>query len=212
MTTSHERDRSGERMIDWAELHRRLEVSRIALERGLAISSEEKREILRSRARLLARDTQGAKPAFQSIEILEFLLASEHYGIEIEHIREVCPLTEFATLPGAPPFVLGLINVRGQILSIIDIRKFFDVPEKDLTDLNKVIIVEKQRMELGILADAVLGVRSIAFEDLQPSLPTLTGIRAAYLQGIAKELAVLDVEKILSDEKIVVDDQVNGST
>ena len=68
-------------------------------------------------------------------------------------------------------------------------------------------------MELGILADAILGVRSITVEELQPALPTLTGIRAEYLKGITKDpLAVLDVEKILSDEKILVNDGVDTTT
>jgi len=74
----------------------------------------------------------------------------------------------------------------GQILSVIDIKKFFGLPEKGLTDLNKVIVVRTQQMELGILADAVLGVRAIGLSDLQNSLPTLTGIRAEYLRESRK--------------------------
>jgi purine-binding chemotaxis protein CheW len=67
-------------------------------------------------------------------------------------------------------------------------------------------------MELGILADVVLGVRAIGLSELQTSLPTLTGIRAEYLRGITKDpLVVLDVEKILSDEKIVVNDDGDGT-
>jgi purine-binding chemotaxis protein CheW len=106
-----------------------------------------------------------------------------------------------------------LVNVRGQILSIIDIKKLFDLPEKGLTDLNKVIIVRADHMELGILADAILGVRCIAREELQPALPTQTGIREEYLKGITKDpLVVLDVERILSDEKILVNDGVGART
>jgi len=105
--------------------------------------------------------------------------------------------------------VLGVINVRGQILSVIDIKKFFDLPEKGLTDLNKVIIVNSDSMQLGVLADVILGVREIAEEDIQPSLPTLTGIRAEYLIGVAKErLVVLDARKLLSDGNIVVQEEV----
>jgi purine-binding chemotaxis protein CheW len=138
---------------------------------------------------------------------VEFLLASEHYGIELTYIREIHALTEFTPLPGTPAFVLGLTNVRGQILSVIDIKKLFDLPEKGLTDLNKVIVVRTHQMELGILADAVLGVRAIARNEFRTSLPTLTGIRAEYLKGITKDpLVVPDVATILSDERIVVND------
>jgi purine-binding chemotaxis protein CheW len=158
---------------------------------------------------LLAQEEKGDKELFESpLEVVEFLLASEHYGIELTHIREIHALSELTPLPGTPAFVMGLANVRGQILSVIDIKKFFGLPEKGLTDLNKVIVVRTQQMELGILADAVLGVRAIGLNELQTSLPTLTGIRAEYLRGITKDpLVVLDVEKILSNEKIVVNDE-----
>jgi purine-binding chemotaxis protein CheW len=191
---------------DWSQLHRRLEASRSAMQRRLTPSVEERRGILQARARLLAQERKGDKGLPQSpLEVVEFLLASEHYGIELRYIREIHALSEFTPLPGTPAFVLGLTNVRGQILSVIDIKKLFDLPEKGLTDLNKVIVVRTHQMELGILADAVLGVRAIALNEFRTSLPTLTGIRAEYLKGITKDpLVVLDMDKILSDEKIVV--------
>jgi purine-binding chemotaxis protein CheW len=196
---------------DWSEYHRRLETSRSAMQQRLTPSVEERQTILRARARLLARERKGDKELPQSqLEVVEFLLASEHYGIELTYIREIHALSEFTPLPGTPAFVLGLTNVRGQILAVIDIKKLFDLPEKGLTDLNKVIVVRTHQMELGILADAVLGVRAVALNEFQTSLPTLTGIRAEYLKGITKDpLVVLDVENILSDEKIVVNDGGN---
>ena len=196
--------------FDWSELHRRIDASQAALKQKLAPSAEEKRKILRVRARSLAAggETEGTSPHLL-LEVVEFVLASEHYGIESRHIREIHPLNEFTPLPCTPAFVLGLVNVRGQIISIIDIKKLFDLPERGLTDLNKVIVVQANHMEVGILADAIVGVRSIAQEELHPALPTLTGIREEYLRGITKDpLVVLDVEKILSDEKIQVNDEV----
>jgi purine-binding chemotaxis protein CheW len=105
--------------------------------------------------------------------------------------------------------VLGIINVRGQILSVLDLKKFFDLPERGLSNLNKVIIVHNDRMEFGILADAILGVRTISLQDIQPALPTLTGVRAEYVQGVTGELAVIvDAQKLLSDKSIIVHDEV----
>jgi purine-binding chemotaxis protein CheW len=204
----------GKARFDWAELHGRLDASQAALKRRLTPSSEEKQKILRARARELALGGKAeAKSPDLLLDVVEFVLGSEHYGIESSHIREIHPLSEFTPLPCTPAFVLGLVNVRGQILSIINIKKLFDLPEKGLTDLNKVIIVHADHMELGILADAILGVRSIALEELHPALPTLTGIRAEYLKGLTKDpLVVLDVEKILWDEKILVDEVVSIAT
>lgn len=200
--------------LDWAELRRRLDASNAAVQRRLTPSPEEKRKILRARARRLATTGKAEVTAPHSLlEVVEFVLGPEHYGIESCHIREIHPLSEFTPLPCTPPFVLGLVNVRGQILSIIDIKKLFDLPERGLTDLNKVIIVHANHMEVGILADAMVGVRPIAQEELHPALPTLTGIRAEYLKGITKDpMMVLDAEKILSDEKILVNEVVNAAT
>jgi purine-binding chemotaxis protein CheW len=211
-TGSH-RGRGQSGATDWSEFHRRLETSRSVLQQRLSPSVEQRRTILRARARLLAQEEKADQELFESpLEVVEFLLASEHYGIELTHIREIHALSELTPLPGTPAFVMGLANVRGQILSVIDIKKFFGLPEKGLTDLNKVIVVRTQQMELGILADAVLGVRAIGLGELQTSLPTLTGIRAEYLRGITKDpLVVLDVEKILSHEKIVVNDDGDGT-
>jgi purine-binding chemotaxis protein CheW len=199
--------------LDWEGLHRRLDDSQAALKRILSPGPKEKRETLRARARSLAAwgKIEATSPALL-LDVVEFVLGPEHYGIELRHIREIHPLSEFTPLPCTPAFVLGLVNVRGQILSIINIKKLFDLAEKGLTDLNKIIIVHTRHMELGILADAILGTRSIALEELHSALPTQTGIRAEYLKGITKDpLVVLDVEKILADEKILVNEVVNAT-
>jgi purine-binding chemotaxis protein CheW len=200
--------------FDWAQLHRRLDASHAALQQRLTPSAEERQKILHARAQMLAGSGKAeALSPHLLLEVVEFVLGPEHYGIASSDIREILPLSEFTPLPCTPAFVLGLVNVRGQILSIINIKKLLDLPEKGLTDLNKVIIVHSNRMELGILADGILGVRSIALEELHPALPTLTGIREEYLKGITKDpLVVLNVERILADDKILVEEVVEATT
>lgn len=195
--------------VDWAETRRRLEAAQAALERGWAPTTEQKKKILKERARALAGEIQDQAAAGASIEITEFLLAYERYGVESSYVREVYPMKELTPLPCTPPFVLGIINVRGEILSVTDIKKFFGLPEKGLPDLNKVIILHSDRMTFGILADAILGVRRVLLSELEPTLPTLTGIREEYLKGVTKErLVILDGAKLLSDEKMVVHEEV----
>jgi purine-binding chemotaxis protein CheW len=195
--------------VDWSEVHHRMATARMVIERGLTLSLEEKKQILKARAKELARAPGMDEAAQGSIEVVEFFLAYEQYGIESAYVREVYPLTEFTPLPCTPPFVLGIINVRGQILSVINLKKFFDLPDKGLTDLNKVIIVRLNDVELGLLADAILGVRSIPLDEIQPSLPTLTDRRAEYLRGVTKErLVILDVARVLSDHRIIVHEEV----
>lgn len=95
-------------------------------------------------------------------------------------MREVYPIKELTPLPCTPSFVLGIINVRGQILTVIDLRRFFDLPIKGLTDLNKVIVIEHHEGELGVLADAILGVRSLCSSEIRPAPSTLTGVREIF--------------------------------
>ena len=171
---------------------------------------QSKDSILKARARALAKEPEQAVAARSFIEITEFRLASETYGIESSFVREVYPLKDFTPLPGVPPFVLGIVNVHGQILSVVDLKKFFNLPDKGLGELNKVIILHNGRMEFGILADAVLGTQSVPLDAIQAPPVTVTGIGAEYLRGVTKErVIVLDAEKILDDEKIVVHEEVS---
>ena len=194
--------------IDWNEVKQRLETARVAIEHIWAPPADMTRRVLEERARALAREPARAEAADEWIEVVEFTLAHERYAIASEHVREVYPLEELTPLPCTPAFVLGIVNLRGEILSVIDIKKFFDLPEKGLTDLNKVIVLESEDMMFGIVADAIGGVRHILRADIQPSLPTLTGIREDYLQGVtAERVVVLDAGKLLHDEKLIVNEQ-----
>jgi purine-binding chemotaxis protein CheW len=196
---------------DWNEVRRRLQSSRETLERQWAPGAENKKEMLRARARALAQEPRAEELDKDRIEVVEFFLAHEQYGIESAYVREVYPLREFTRVPCTPPFVLGIMNVRGKVLSILDLTKFFDLPEEGLTDLNKVIILHNDRMEFGILADVILGVRKISLNELQTSLPTLTGIREKYLKGVTTErVVILDGEKLLMDKKIIVRETVEN--
>ena len=203
--------RKNNKPIDWREIERRLEAARVAIERIWEPTAEDTQRVLEERARALAREPARVESADEWIEVLEFILAHERYAVASEYVREVYPLEDITPLPCTPVFVLGIVNVRGEILSVIDLKKFFDLPEKGLTDLNKVIVLESKDRVFGILADAISGVSRIQRAGIQPSLPTLTGIREDYLHGVtAERVVVLDAEKLLSDEKLIVQEQVEG--
>jgi len=211
MSTKKPTSQKRKAAIDWRDVERRLETARTAIEHVWVPSPEQTQRILKSRALALAAETTPAEAADEYVEIVEFILAHERYAVESIHVREVYPLENLTPLPCTPGFVLGIVNVRGEILSVIDLKKFFDLPEKGLTDLNKVIVLQSANMLFGVLADAIVGVRRIPLADIQPSLPTLTGVRENYLRGVtAERLVVLDAGKLLTDEGIVVQEQVAG--
>ncbi len=193
-------------------IRRHLEAGKASSEREFKPTPEEKRKILKARAKTLAQETVHDKDNDSCIEVVEFLLANEKYALELTHIREVYPLKDLTLLPCTPSFVRGIINLRGRILSIIDLKQLFELPDAGLTDLNRVIVLHSDELEFGILADVILGLRSIPKDAIQRSLPTLTGIRTDYLRGVTGDrVAILDGNKILSDSRITVHEEMDSS-
>ena len=195
---------------NWDEIRRRIDAVSTAIDQGSAQSPAEEKLILKKRAQELALEPKAAETAADTLEAVEFELASEHYALALAQVREVSLLKELTQVPCTPPFVLGIINLRGELRTVIDLKKFFDLPDKGITELNKIIIIRQDDMQLGILADAICGVRLIRIKDMHPAPPTLTGIRADYLRGVTSDrLVVLDAAKILSDNRILVDEEVS---
>lgn len=202
--------KKGSVTVDWSAIQQRLDVARTATGQAWQPSAQEVQRILLARAQALAMEPPAAQDA-NTLEIVAFVLAHESYGVETSFIREIHPLTNLTPLPCTPTFVLGVVNLRGEIIPVIDIKKFFDLPEHGLTDLNKVIVLQSATMCFGILADTVQGVHQIPVAEIQTSLPTLTGIRERYLKGVTStRMIILDAEKLLADEKVVVNEQVGG--
>lgn len=195
--------------INFREIEQRLETARAAIERVWAPTAEETRRILQARALALAQESMLDATVDEDIEVVEFTLAYEQYAIETRYVRQVASLENLTPLPCTPAFVLGIVNLRGAILPLIDLRKLFELPERGLTDLHRIIVLQSGKILFGILADTVTSVRRILLTHLQPSLPTLTGVRKNYLKGITFErLVVLDAEKLLMDESIIVQEQI----
>jgi len=172
---------------------------------SMELSEQEAKRILRERAIKLARRPESESRVGETIEILVFELSTETYGIEIEYIKEVFQLKSITTLPLTPGFIVGIMNVRGEILSIIDLKKFLELPGTPLSDLNKVVVLKKGLTSFGILADKIVGVRGVPLDGLVTSLPTLTGFREEYLKGITNErMYILDANKVLCDDKLKI--------
>lgn len=172
-------------------------------------ADEHELQILRSRARALSRRVQTGDESTDWLEVLEFQLAHERYAVEAQRVVEIQPLVDLAPLPCTPAFISGIVNVRGRITPVIDIKKFFDLPDPGLTDLHRIIVVRAHGLEVGLLADVVVAMHKVRADLLQTGLVTLTGIRSEYLRGVSPErIAVLDVERMLDDPKLCVEEHV----
>jgi purine-binding chemotaxis protein CheW len=195
--------------VDWPETHARLEKLRLALQQTLSPGPAEQLKVLRSRARALARQSIDPRVGEDALELVTVVVAGEVYGVEASYVREVYPLKALAPLPGTPSFVRGIVHLRGRIVPVIDIRKFFNLPDKGLSDLNKLVVVGSEAILFAILADVILGIRRLPLSELQPSLPAVSGVRSEYLRGMSGDrLVVLAIERIIADPKLMVEQKI----
>lgn len=166
------------------------------------------KKILKERARVLQASLNENEDAnTKKVETLEFLLSNEKYAIESEYVSEVVKIYDLTPLPCTPSFIVGIINKRGQIISIVDIKKFFNLPDKGITNLNRVIIVQHNDMEFGILSDEIIGNSTLDLNTLQNDIPPVNKIADNYILGLTKErLIVLNIKELLLDEKLIVNE------
>ena len=166
--------------------------------------------ILKERAKILAREPETRHREIHYVSIVEFLIDQDRYGVPADCVREVYLLKEITTIPGVPEYVMGIINVRGQIFSVIDIKALFNIPKgKGISNLNKVIIIHNETMEFGIVVDSITGITSIPSHKITPAPLTMTEFVRKYIKGITSDhLILLDAEQLLTDNSIVVNDEV----
>jgi purine-binding chemotaxis protein CheW len=191
--------------IDWGSIHQRMAAAEAAIARIGHASTEETRDILKARAANLAKERDDHVLPNGIMEVLTFMLGQERYGIETRYVREVTPMNELTPLPGSPSFVMGIVNIRGQVVSVIDIRKLFELPQRGVGDQDRIIVLQDGAMEFGILGNSILGVVTVTPDELEAALPTLSGVRAEFLKGVTRDrTAVLDGSRLLTDEKVIV--------
>lgn len=195
------------RQIDWNLLYKQIE-EQTKLVINEEDSEEEIKNILKLRTERLAKPIKEIE-IVNTLSVVEFLLAKEKYAIESIYIQEIQPLLDLTTLPTAPKFILGITNLRGQILSVMNLKTFFNLSDADIKNSPKLIVVSVGEMTLAFLADDVIGESRISLLELQTSLPTLNEKQSKYLIGITKDqLIVLDIVKLLMDKKIIVNEEV----
>lgn len=168
------------------------------------VSAEKTKTILDERARALAKSTQVQTGA--TLPLVVFSLATEAYGIATGYVREVQPLHDLTPVPCTPSFVAGVINVRGSIYSVVDIRSFVGAPEQGIGAATTVILVDAAGLQVGILADEVSGATNVAVNDIKPPPAAL---KDGYIQGVTKDMLILlDLEALLRDARIIVREEV----
>lgn len=141
-------------------------------------------------------------------EVLQWVtyrLGDETYGINVMQVQEVLRYTEIAPVPGAPDYVLGIINLRGNVVTVIDTRARFGLASTDVTDNTRIVIIESDEQVVGILVDSVAEVVYLKSSEIDSAPNVGTEESAKFIQGVCNRdgelLILVDLNKLLSDEE-----------
>ena len=139
------------------------------------------------------------------LQWVTFRLENETYGINVMQVQEVLRYTEIAPVPGAPSYVLGIINLRGNVVTVIDTRKRFGLNCSDTTDQTRIVIIESDSQVIGILVDAVAEVVYLRQSEIEATPNVGNEDNAKFIQGVCHKndelLILVDLEKFMTDEE-----------
>lgn len=190
--------------IDWKGVRLRMEVASMEMEDALNPPKDRARKIMEARAKVLARPL-AETTAPEGLGAVVFTLARETYAIESRYVREVTSFTGFTPVPGVPAHIMGVVNLRGGILAVMDLRPFFNLTAQGVTDMARVIVLGESRPEFGIVADATAGHVILPRATIK-SASGIAGMRSGFITGVTTESCmILDGGKLLADERFTVD-------
>jgi len=161
--------------------------------------------ILAERAKKLSQPATRSK-GIVKIEVLKFRLAYQEYAIGMNFVREVILTGGITPVPGTPEFISGICAIRGEIISLVDLRALFSISGRGLTDLNRVIVVTDGTMTFGILADYITGITTIPASMLAAPITVPSEGAVPYCQGIVEGIVILDGAALLSDPHMLIDE------
>jgi len=192
--------------IDWQQVRDRLKQAAQASEESHRLSPDRVQAVLEARARAAARIPEQAPAASAVIEVVHLVLGEERYAIETNCVREILRLKEFTPVPETPDFLLGVTNLRGQIVAVMDLRQFFGIAPQRPTDHSRVIVLGQERVEFGLLADAVHEVTLLRIDEIRETPGSVAVGARAYLRGVTGDaLLVLDGAALLLDPRLHID-------
>ncbi len=140
----------------------------------------------------------------QRMDLMGFCLGNEEYAVDIMRIREITPLLEMTPIPRAPGYIAGVVSLRGNITPIFDPKKKIGLPQTERTDRARIIVLNRDEEQIGILVDAITGAASVAVDGMEPPPAVIRGQQAEYISGVARDddrmLIVMDIDAITQVE------------
>ncbi|HJV46719.1 MAG TPA: chemotaxis protein CheW [Bacillota bacterium] len=149
---------------------------------------------------------QNQSEIIHDLKVIVFRLGDEEYGVDVGQVKSIERLQQITRLPKTPPFVKGIINLRGSVIPIIELRGRFGLIETDYTDSMRIIVVSVAGLDVGLIVDSANDVIDIPVQAIEPPPSVIGGIEAVYLRGIAKLerrlLILLNMDRILNVEEL----------
>ena len=208
--------------VDWDSIHRVLEAADERLKHIDDLSDEALEKALAQRAAIIARRVDE-QDLGEVMEIVVAQMGRELYGIEVQHVFDIRPVQNITRVPRVPPWVSGVVNLRGRIMSVLDLARYLNLQAAENADeqSRRLIVAETPTMELSILVDNVLSVEPVPLSMIQEATEAIRGIRAEYVKGLvirensnkgkrsgekteSEMLVILDLPALLADTALVV--------
>ncbi|MDQ2871655.1 MAG: chemotaxis protein CheW [Candidatus Eremiobacteraeota bacterium] len=147
----------------------------------------------------------NAQLSGERVQVVSFALGSEEYGVDIAQVQEIIRMVEITHVPRAPRFMEGVINLRGQLIPIIDLRTRFGMTRAEHSKSTRIIVTEIGSKRVGIVVDAVSEVLNIPIEHVEGAPDMISGVGTEYIQGVGKVgdrlIILLDLTMVMSGEE-----------
>jgi purine-binding chemotaxis protein CheW len=154
----------------------------------------------------MTEDTGQQKQGGKTFQIVSFTVGKEEYGVHIEAVQEIVRMPEITHLPQTQSFIKGVINLRGNIIPVIDMRERFRMEKKDYNEMTRVIVVKIGEKLVGMIVDTVSQVLEMGANDVEDAPDIISGLSKEYIEGIGKineqMIIVLKIEKVLTSEEL----------
>ena len=141
----------------------------------------------------------------EKIQVVSFHLGNEEYGVDISQVQEIIRMVGITHVPRAPHFMEGVINLRGQLIPIIDLRTRFSMPRQDSTKNTRIVVTEIAGKRVGIIVDGVSEVLNLPIENVEEAPEMIAGVGTEYISGVGKVadrlIILLDLQKVISTQE-----------
>jgi purine-binding chemotaxis protein CheW len=198
--------------LDWESVRERLGRASEALTFSERDSEQHDAITMQARIRNLARVPQERIQDNDQLEVLTFQLGGESYALEAKYVHEIMAVPELALVPGTSDFLVGVINLRGEVLAIFDLHRLFGLPIRETRQTSRLIVLGETNPQFGFIADAVEQVMRLEISALTSGIAS-SGIAADNIvQGLSTNaLIMLDGRALLMDGRLMVDQREDGT-